>query len=280
MPYSSTMTTATMTSAGSMGLQARRTNVSMEDRVEDAIIKMKSNLSRYTRSNDRRMIMRSLKDVKSLACLAMDPVQPSSIADAKDLEYEVGQENVTLNGIPFKPVGFTADGKVRKSESSNSFIAMLQGLCEQLCKTTGNTVDHNVIYNELILRMARTATSADAYFRLNSLMGSPDLLVMPVTSTKAQGNAITNGGNGTAPLSAPPSSTDTAAAVDPIQLNLYVANGNIHMNLSQTYAFGLFRKADVKSGKPWIDVHGVVHERANLSNNQSVRQLSVKFPEL
>ena len=245
----------------------------MEERLEDAILKMKSNLNRYARSNDRRMIMKSLKDVKSLSCLAMDPVQPAS-NDMKDLELEVGREDVTLNGIPFKPVGFSADGKIRKSDSSRSFIVMLEGLCEQLCKMDGVTIDYRELYDELILRMARTASSADAYFHLNSLMGSPDLLVMPVAQGFSSAPPTTNG------VIRGPASSDTAAAVDPIQLSLYVANGDVHMNLSQTYAFGLFRKADVKSGKPWIEVQGVIHERTNFSNKQSVRHLTVKFPDL
>ena len=52
------------------------------------------------------------------------------------------------------------------------------------------------------------------------------------------------------------------------------------MSLSETYKFGLFRKSDVKPGRPWIVIDAVVSERANFSNGRSFRQLNVKLPEL
>ena len=64
-------------------------------------------------------------------------------------------------------------------------------------------------------------------------------------------------------------------------IDVYEAGGEIHMTLEEKHVFGLFRKSDVTSnGRPWIVLECTVHERANLSNDDSVRTLSVKPPEL
>jgi hypothetical protein len=73
---------------------------------------------------------------------------------------------------------------------------------------------------------------------------------------------------------------DVVRSTDPLHLNLYESNGDIHMTLSGTFQFGLFRKTDVKPGRPWIAIDAVVSERTNFSNGQSVRHLNVRLPEL
>jgi hypothetical protein len=89
-------------------------------------------------------------------------------------------------------------------------------------------------------------------------MGSPDLMIMPV------------------PIKKPPT---------PIELNLFCLNGNVHAQVSSANNFGLFRKADVKSvdtntSRAWVTLQAIVDERVNFSNNQSVRILRVKIPDL
>jgi hypothetical protein len=268
------MTTATgmtmQTSASHSTLAAK--TLTLEERVEDEVSKLKNNLNRYARTNDRRMTIRSIKDVKFLACLPMDPVGPPS-GPLKDMEIEVAEESIVVNGVPFKNVGYTVDGKSRKSNSVSNSIVMLKGLCDSLCQSPGVTVSSDTLYKSLITRMVRTTSSADAYFRLNPLMGSSDLLVMPVvggftTAPKKTESGVVRG----------PASSDTAGSINPIQLNLYVTDGNVHMTLSATFAFGLFRKSDVKSGRPWIEVQALVNERTNFSNQQSVRHMSVNVP--
>lgn len=215
-------------------------------KVDDAFAKMQSSLSRYARSNDRRMVLRSLRDVKYLACVGLEPVQANDIV-VQDLEEEVAAErNISLNGIPF--------------QGSRHFLATLKELCDKFCEMDGVQLKTDQLYEALLLRMARTTFSADAYFKLNAIMGSSDLMLMPITQKTAL----------------------------PIKVSLYVSAGNIHASLSSTNAYGLFRKADVKpadigkgtlGGRPWISLQGIVEERVNLSANTGVRNVRVKLPE-
>jgi hypothetical protein len=276
-PVSSIMAASTsviaMTSANAVSAGA----LTSEGRMEEALHQLRTNINRYSRANDRRMILRSLKEVKFLNCLSLDPVQPAS-SSLSDLEKELAEETIILNGIPFRSIGLTIGGATpQKTNNSGNFLAMLRGLCAKLCDEPQVDVDHKELYESLVLRMARTTSSADPYFRLNSLMGSSELLLMPLSSSASQ--------IGAPPAAAGSSSNSNNDAVQavvntPIYLNLYVADGQVHMTLSESYDFGLFRKSDVKSGKPWISIHGLVNERSNFSNNQSVRSLNVKLPDL
>jgi hypothetical protein len=265
---STTSMTKTMMSGGASTMHA--------ETMDEAIQKMQSNLIRYARANDRRMVLRSLRDVKFLNCLLLDVAQPSD-GPLFDLEKEVAEETVVFNDIPFKAVGLTADGRSRGSMAAgmkNSCIPMLKGLCGQLCNKQGVSASPREIYEKLVVRLAPTTASADPYFRLNSLLGSSDMLVMPLSKEAAAAA-------GPKSLTKPPmNDKDAASESRSIGLNLYEANGDIHMTLTQIYEFGLFRKNDVKPGRPWVVIHCVVNERANLSNNQSVRRLNVKLPGL
>jgi hypothetical protein len=275
MNSDATMTTTSMTMASSSP-SAVRTAPTQETR-DEAIQKMQSNLIRYARANDRRMVLRSLKDVKFLSSILLDPVQPAD-GPISELENEVAEETVILNGIPFKSVGLTSDGKPRGS-GTNSSMRMIKALCSQLCDRSAVTVDDTELFEKLVVRMARSTSSADSYFRLNSLLGSPDLLVMPLSAENrlpAAPKSLTTPQKSISALTR----SNSADKESPIHLNVYESNGDIHVNLSITYAFGLFRKNDVKAGRPWILLDAVVHERTNVTNDQSVRTLNVKLPDL
>ena len=242
----------------------------METR-EGSVQKMQANLIRYTRANDKRMVLRSLKEVKFLSSLILDPVQ-SSECPLPDLEKEVGEEIIVLNGIPFKPVGMNADGKPRSGkDGANGSLPLIKGVLQELCDGKDVNVTSLEAYEQLIIRLARTTGSADPYFRMNALLGSADLLVMPISpgSLRPQkSSAILNA-----------ASKDEDAHI-PVHLTLYESEGNVHMSLSQTFQFGLFRKSDVKPGRPWIILNALVTERANFSNGQSIRQLNVNPPNI
>jgi hypothetical protein len=62
-------------------------------------------------------------------------------------------------------------------------------------------------------------------------------------------------------------------------LNIYEAGGCLHMRMTETFQFGLFRKSDVKSLRPWIVVDAVVTERANFGNDTCTRFLSLVVPD-
>jgi hypothetical protein len=207
----------------------------------------------------------------------LDPVQPAD-GPISELENEVAEETVILNGIPFKSVGLKSDGKPRGS-GTNCSISMIKALCSQLCDRSAVTVDDTELFEKLVVRMARSTSSADSYFRLNSLLGSPDLLVMPLSAENrlpAAPKSLTTPQKSISALTR----SNSADKESPIHLNVYESNGDIHVNLSITYAFGLFRKNDVKAGRPWILLDAVVHERTNVTNDQSVRTLNVKLPDL
>eukprot|EP00934_Nitzschia_sp_Nitz4_P007878 Nitzschia sp. Nitz4//scaffold50_size126154//116580//117359//NITZ4_003706-RA/size126154-processed-gene-0.66-mRNA-1//-1//CDS//3329553761//7868//frame0 len=234
---------------------------------EEIIQQMKANLVRYSRNNDRRMVLRSLKDVKQLRSLSLDVVQ-SADGPLFDLEKELVEQNLLLNGVLFQAIGLNDGSAIKDKETSavkNSCIPMLKALCRELCeKEAVKNTSSREIYEKLIVRLARTTSSADPYFRLNSLLGSPDLLVMPLN--QAQLSMV--------------SSSKGEVDAEPFELNMYEANGDIHVSLKQNYKFGLLRKSDVKSNKPWIVIDCIVTERSNLSRNQIVRQLKVEVPEI
>ena len=214
-------------------------------KTEDAFIKMRSSLSKYARNNDRRMVLRCMRNVKYLACIPLEPVQPDD-ASLHSLEAELSKEYIALNGISF--------------HSNKDFLTVLHELCLKLCEMDGVTVNPRYLYEQLVIRMARSTAAADSHFKLNSVLGSPDIIIMPV------------------PMKKKPA---------PIELNLFVHKGNVHAQVSTTNSCGLFRKADVKplepsknGGRPWIAITAVVDERVNFSNGEAVRHLRVKLPDL
>jgi len=214
-------------------------------KMDDAFAKMRGCLSKYAKTNDRRQVLRSMREVKFLACLPLDPVQPDE-ASLYSLEAELCQDSILMNGIAF--------------HSNKDFLTVCHELCLKLCEMDGVTVNPRFLYEQLVIRMARSTAAADSHFKLNSVMGSPDIIIMPV------------------PLKKTPT---------PIELNLFVHKGNVHAQVSTTNNCGLFRKADVKplepsknGGRPWISLTAVVDERINFSNGESVRHLRVKVPDL
>jgi hypothetical protein len=234
------------------------------DSVEQNIQKMKTNLIKYARNNDRRMVLRSLQEVKTLNCLSLDVAQNAD-GPLFDLEKEVAEVNLVLNGVEIRGVSLYNVPGVKDPVTSgvkNSCIPLLKALCRELCEREDVKTSSRELYEKVIVHLAKSTSSADPYFRLNSLLGSPDLLVMHMDKETNENK------------------DDEMSKSVATELNLYAANGDIHMTLSQTYNFGLLRKADVKSNRPWVMIHGVVSERGNLTTNNSVRQLKVVLPKI
>jgi len=218
---------------------------------------MKANLVRYARSDDRRMLLRSIREVKALNSLPLDGVQGSD-GQLFELEKECATARIILNSIEVKGIRNNPGGEIPSTLPKDSCIPMLKGLCRMLCDKDGVKTSSRELYEKLIVRLAKTSSSADPYFRLNSLFGSSDLLLMPLDEQ----------------LSEKSEDKDTLT-----EMNAYASHGEIHMTLVQTYRFGLLRKSDVKTNRPWLIIHGVVWERANLSRNTGSRELKVVLPE-
>lgn len=260
--------------------QSVEKSVKKEDTVEETFQKMKANLIRYARGNDRRMILRSLKDVKLLQCLSLDVAQNSD-GPLFDLEKEVAEQSLTINGVRVAGVSFQTNPGMKDTVTiavKNSSIPLLKNLCRDLCDKPNITTSSRELYEKLIVRLAKSTASADPYFRLNSLLGSPDLLVMPLDNKYVSSNSLVPVRTGAGIVK--PNEEPEMGISPTTQLNVYADNGDIHITLYQAYKFGLLRKADVKSNRPWLAIDAVVNERANLSTNTGIRHLKVVLPQL
>lgn len=247
------MTTSSMT-MGSMSHFSRQKPVRRET-YEEAMTKMKQNLVRYSRADDKGMILRSLKDVKFLSCLHMEKIQLSD-SPITELEKEVLEETkISINSSIF----YNAGSHGRESMGGKPFLSAMKRLCQALCfgKRIGATPTE--LYQHLVNRLAPSTGSADPYFRLNSLLGSEDLLVMPLSADNL------------------PKINDKKSLTN-IDMTLYESGGDIHLTLNETFKFGLFRKIDVKNNRPWITLNAVVRERQNVTSGASSRYMSVDLP--
>lgn len=235
--------TAVVTSADERNVGRSAEDVTLE--------KMKANLIHYSRKDDRKMILRILQESKHLKCLSLDPVRNLD-GQLFDLEKECAAGKMTLNGVMIKGAKISNQAEAM-SLITNSSIPTLKGLCRELCDKEGVKTSSRELYEKLVVRLAKSTSSADPYFRLNSLLGSSDLLVMPL---EEESGVIDD-------------------KIAPADMNVYASNGEIHMTLTQTYKFGLLRKSDVKTNSPWFIIYAVVSERANLTKNSAVRQLKL-----
>jgi len=265
-----TMATASMTVGPSYSEAddaGRRKEMAKEQALEESIQKLRMNLTRYARANDRRMVLRSLKDVRQLSSLPLDPV-PDYDGSLEELEHELQTEYVTINGIAFRPAAQL------RTTRNNTALTTLRSLCDKLCEHAGWKQQPEDIYKAIVLRIAKTTASADPYFQLNSFLGSAELLLQPIEASAAQKPSVDIAAK-------TDSSVDSSSKeIVPIEVNVYASDGNIHVTIAAVYWFGLFRKSDVKPGKPWISIEGHVKERTNLTNESAVRSLCVKLPAL
>lgn len=207
---------------------------------EEILQKLKTQLSRYARSNDRKMVMQSLEECRLLQNISMEPRSqaPKTKNEWQKLEKEVTCVNV--NGIIL-------------SEKSDILI-VLKNLCERLCTQHQVQLSPNNLYQALILRLAKSITSADIFFQLNPLLGSTELILQHTTTTQSKSLPVPT-------------------------LLLYPAEGNMHAVVTIAQGtLGLYRKSDISNGgtQPWIPLIAVVKERVNLTTGQGVRSVAVK----
>ena len=196
---------------------------------------LKKNLNKYTRGSDRRMAIRSLTECRALRAIPIDgsPSSPSSQEEWKNLEREVCFTSIDLNGLLFQ------------ASSSSQILKVLTELCRELCRES--RLSYTSIYQAMIVRLARTTSSADSYFQLNALLGSQDLVLQP-----------------------------RVAQAPPTQLMMYESDGAIHAVVTTYHSYGLFRRCDVTSGKAWIPLQAAIHERVNFTTGDSFRHVGVK----
>lgn len=250
-------------------------------KVDDVIHNMKASLGRFTRANDRRMVLRTLKEVKYLKALPIDLRAPPMV-DLEELEREVAKESFVLNGQGFHR-------KTKYGRTSTDFLHVLHELCYQLCEISACPSSANssnsgsvasskalplspdTLYYDLLCRLARTITSADCFAKLNDILGSHELILMNSSAErkpKAKKGQVGAAG-GTA-------KDDTL----PVEINLFEEGGNIHAYIITTLGYGLYRKLDVNTGRPWIKMHVELNERMNFSSGSQVRHVTVHWPDM
>jgi hypothetical protein len=233
----------------------------------DPMERLRCNLSRFTRTNDRRMMIRTLKDCSRLGNIALEPLEnnPTTSQQWLDLETEVARTELIVNGVPIGP---KVSAKELAYKPNKEQLTILQTLCEHLAAAAtaassdpieqAHLIDPDEVYRQLMLRLARTPASADAYFQLNSILGCADLVLQP-------------------PKKGQPLPTD---------LSLYQSSGMIHAVTTTRHPYGLFRKIDLAPStvggtkRPWIRILASVVERVNLTTGASVRHCSVQVQEV
>lgn len=274
-------------------------------KIDQAIINMKASLGRFTRANDRRMVLRTLKEVKYLKAMPIVS-RPPPMLDLEELEMEVAKENLVLNGQAFHR-------KTKFGRTSTDFLHVLHELCYMLCENSSGsnnnfncnstasvgvassvlggagggptggggggaqsvlstTVSPDTLYYDILCRLARTITSADCFAKLNDILGSNDLILMNSSAErkpKAK-KAITKTGTS---IVLP----GELSAIPPIEVNIFEEGGNIHAQIVTTLGYGLYRKLDITTGRPWIKLQAELMERTNFSCGASVRHVTVHW---
>jgi hypothetical protein len=232
----------------------------------DPMERLRYNLSRFTRTNDRRMMIRTLKDCPRLRNIPLNPLghDLAKSQQCMDLEREVATTELIVNGVPIGPKVAAKDLLARPNREQ---LAILKKLCHHLVTAStaamiypvedGHMINTDKIYRELVVRLARTPASADAYFQLNSILCCADLALQP-------------------PKKSQPQFTD---------LSIYQSSGMIHAVTTTRHPYGLFRKSDLAPSnvggtkRPWIRILAIVVERVNLTTGASVRHCSVQVQE-
>jgi hypothetical protein len=251
-------------------------------KVDDIIHNMKASLGRFTRANDRRMVLRTLKEVKYLKALPIDP-RPPPMIDLEELEREVAKETIVLNGQGFSR-------KTKYGRTSTDFLHVVHELCYQLCEistcpTSANSnnkggvtssralpLSPDTLYYDILCRLARTITSADCFAKLKDILGSHELILMNCNAERKP-----KAKKGQAVIVAGATAKDE---IGPIEIYLFEEGGNIHAHIVTTLGFGLYRKLDVNTGRPWIKMQVELNERMNFSSGSQVRHVTVHWPDM
>jgi len=270
--------------------QEKKIQYSQYPKIDLAISNMKQSLGRFTRANDRRMVLRTLKDVKYLKAMPIAESRDPPLVTLEELEREVAQHSYVLNGQAFHQ-------KTQFGRTSTDFMHVLHKLCDAICETTdarGNNGPNNVnsnsssimpttmspdtLYYDLLCRLARTILSADCFAKLNDILGSSDLILMNASAERkpkhapkkanARGHLIRDNNN------------NNSSEIPPTEINLFEEGGNIHAQIVTTLGYGLYRKLDANTGRPWIKLKAELNERMNFTTNARVRHVTVHWPDM
>lgn len=271
--YNPTMATASMTMASQSPINSLyNTSSAMSTTIdqhlesrEDSIQKLKLNLIQFTRTNDRRMVMRKLKDATFLSYIPLEAPTTRSKVSTFELEEEIWTEEVFLNGTLLKTS--SADRTLKNSGTNSGLVWILKPYVKALCENT--KLNEKSMYERVLMRLRKSSLTAEIHSVLSFFMENAELNVKEVptdytikcTSYVIDKNKSTNNDN------VP-------------NLILYKSDCQMHMTLDTTFHFGLYRKSDTVVNRPWIVLRCKVHERLNVSTNETFRSLNVKTPNM
>jgi hypothetical protein len=237
---------------------------------EKEVNHLQLNLSRYTRVNDRDLVLRTIKDCRFLKCVPLVetcPAPPSYLVQEawQTLEQRVQMSSITINGLLFM------------GSRTNQVIKVLRAMCQELCM--GLKLSSGAVYKTLLWRLAQatqnhvvnqasgssssSASNDETFGELKTLLATSELVLQPVKKQPGQDTDWMI-----------PSSTrlDT-----PPSLEVYATAGEIQAHVKSFRPYGLCRKVDVAAGKKqWILLHVTIQERLNLSTGASTRQARVE----
>jgi hypothetical protein len=206
----------------------------------DPVDKLQSSLAKFTRSSDRHMMIRTIQTSPILNKLQMSSLickVPLEQTYLKELEQEVAAGTLCINSVPIQGFGV---------QNQFQYLQFLKKLCKSLAMTSNTDVEE--LFQKLLLHVAPSSHVAETSDLVNSLLGSPDLIVQP-------------------PKRAPPMPSD---------MKIYSANdeyGHVHAEITTKHPFGLFRNNNIR---PWIRLIVNVQERVNLTTGSSVRFCTVQ----
>jgi len=221
---------------------------------EETLEKTKHNILRFTRSSDRRMLLRTLHHCSYLKHIPIPTQQqhelqfPSTMTECQQLETEVARNlPVSFNGMLLGNV----DGNGNKERQGKNLLLHLRILCNKIAASlpvSDTQITSDELYYDLLLRLAPSRGASVSFQRLHLVAGgSKDLVVQRPQKP--------------------------VHPLEPTSLDLYVSSEQVHAVLRQQHAYGLYRKSDAVNGKPWVGLTARTHERVNLSTGASVREL-------
>ena len=264
--------------------------------------KLQGNLLRYARCNDRRMAIRTIKDQNWLATfipLSEDTTGgTTSTTPSAELEQEIAHEIIVLNDIVLTPkhLANTTD-RIGKAGTTHGGVSMLKMLTKTLCTPTKEhsihskasthpatpnapTATEQRVYRRLLTRVAKSTASEGVSKKLHKLIGSEEIIVQQLIPDKHIVKGIVYNANENIITLNMYTTTSARSSVVGRGGGQKEEEEEVHLELKVSYDFGLFRKTDVSSKRPWIVLKCHVHERANLTTDESIRSFTIQAPNL
>lgn len=208
----------------------------------DPVEKLRAALSKFTRSSDRRMIIRTLETSPLLRHI---PIRIPVASCANDpellrvLQEEVSSGALTVNGVAVGGFGLRSHGQ---------YFEFLARLCRRMAG--GSAAAGDRLLAALVPHIAPSIHGSDALLQLQALLGGPDLKMQPLRGASPFPTELrlhNNGGGG--------------------------GGGEVHAEVTTRHPFGLFRRSDLTQGgkRPWVGLIAEVQERVNLTTGDAVR---------